>query len=651
MVPGRTVKVQLTSDGSITGWGFCVDRIETVSVGCGGLAESPHPYPNNYNNTWTLTNPDSNAAATRIHFSRIETESGYDFVTLRDANNNPMISYTGNQSDLWSIALPGRTVKVQLTSDGSITGWGFCVDRIETVTACPVYRAEYYNNRDLSGSPTFVQCEDWPINHDWGSGGPGNGVGNDNFSARWTGRAPIAAGTYTFIGGADDGIRVWLDGNLIIDQWHDQGYTEYRVTRSVSAGDHDVKVEYYENGGAARVFFKWEQQTGCTPGANGVVLYEHPNYQGRCVTFTGDDNDFNNDNFNDMASSIRFVGSYASGWEAVVYEHTYYGGVSSTFRGDDPDFGNDTIGHDRASSIRIQQSTCPNQYKAEYYNNRYLSGSPTFVQCENWPIDHDWGGGGPGHGVGNDNFSARWTGRAHIAAGTYTFIGGADDGIRVWIGGNLIIDQWHDQGYTEYRVTRNVSDGDYDIKAEYYENDGAARVYFRWEQVSTPTCSGTAMSFEQTVGGGLSNFFPSANYCFTASAGQWVSIRMFAYSGSLDTYIKLYTPDGQLFAENDDGAGVYNNSFLVRQLPQSGTYRLEATRYGSTSGDYRLRLEAGREAALGDLDRNCVVDETDRQRMVNAIGSSDQNADLNLDGIVNTVDYSILLGRIGRSCS
>jgi len=167
----------------------------------------------------------------------------------------------------------------------------------------------------------------------------------------------------------------------------------------------------------------------------------------------------------------------------------------------------------------------------------------------------------------------------------------------------------------------------------------------------TVNCGSTDMSFEQTVGGGLSNSFPRANYSFAASAGQSASIRMFAYSGSLNTYIKLYTPDGQLFAEDDDGAGVGYNSFLVRQLPQSGTYRLEATRYGSTSGDYRLRLEAGLEADLGDLDRNCVVDEADRQRMVNSIGTSDQNADLNLDGVVNSIDYSILLGRIGRSCN
>ncbi len=93
----------------------------------------------------------------------------------------------------------------------------------------------------------------------------------------------------------------------------------------------------------------------CSP-SDGVVLYEHPNYGGRCMTFTGDDDDFNNDNFNDMASSIRFFGSYRTGWEAVVYEHSYYGGVSSVFQGDDPDFGDDTIGHDWASSVQIHRS-------------------------------------------------------------------------------------------------------------------------------------------------------------------------------------------------------------------------------------------------------------------------------------------------------
>lgn len=151
------------------------------------------------------------------------------------------------------------------------------------VASCPVYRAEYYGNRFLSGSPTFVRCEDWPINHNWGTGGPGSGVGSDNFSARWTGRAYIAAGTYTFTGGADDGIRVWLDGSLIIDQWRDQGYTEYRTTRTFSSGGyHDIKVEYYENGGDARVFFRWQQTS-----SGSTYSRLTAKHSGRCMDVCG----------------------------------------------------------------------------------------------------------------------------------------------------------------------------------------------------------------------------------------------------------------------------------------------------------------------------------------------------------------------------
>jgi hypothetical protein len=123
------------------------------------------------------------------------------------------------------------------------------------------YKAEYYNNKTLSGSPTFVRCENWPINWDWGSSGPGNGIGTDNFSVRWTGTAYINSGNYTFIARADDGIKVWLDNTEIINGWKDQSPTEYKVTKSVSAGNHSIKVEYYENGGGAVAQFRWEQAT------------------------------------------------------------------------------------------------------------------------------------------------------------------------------------------------------------------------------------------------------------------------------------------------------------------------------------------------------------------------------------------------------
>jgi hypothetical protein len=61
----------------------------------------------------------------------------------------------------------------------------------------------------------------------------------------------FTAGTHTFTATADDGVRVYLDGTLVIDQWKDQSATTYTAPRTVTAGNHEVKVEYYENGGDA----------------------------------------------------------------------------------------------------------------------------------------------------------------------------------------------------------------------------------------------------------------------------------------------------------------------------------------------------------------------------------------------------------------
>src|SRR5205823_14856144 len=94
------------------------------------------------------------------------------------------------------------------------------------------------------------------LNYDWGIGGPA-GVPPDNFSARWTGRFNFAGGSVTFTARADDGVRVYLDGTLIIDGWKDQSATTYTATRTVTAGEHEVKVEYYERLEAAVIQVGW----------------------------------------------------------------------------------------------------------------------------------------------------------------------------------------------------------------------------------------------------------------------------------------------------------------------------------------------------------------------------------------------------------
>ncbi len=169
-----------------------------------------------------------------------------------------------------------------------------------------------------------------------------------------------------------------------------------------------------------------------------------------------------------------------------------------------------------------------------------------------------------------------------------------------------------------------------------------------------PTATATPvpcdLPYERTVEGTLGDARAEVRYCLAVTSGDWMAIRMFAVNGaSLDTYIKVYTPDGKLFATDDDGAQIGGNSFLVKRAAQTGIYRVVATRY-SGSGAYRLRVEKGSKAALGDLNRDCTVNEMDAQLMSAAMGTNDPYADLNLDGVVDAQDQQALQLRLGRGC-
>jgi hypothetical protein len=118
------------------------------------------------------------------------------------------------------------------------------------------FAADYFGNTTLSGSPAVSRC-DASIAYDWGSGAPAAGVPADGFSARWSGSFDFTAGDTTFTARSDDGIRVWVDGGLLIDQWNDHGATTYTARRTLAAGAHTVKVEYYDNGYDAVAQVAW----------------------------------------------------------------------------------------------------------------------------------------------------------------------------------------------------------------------------------------------------------------------------------------------------------------------------------------------------------------------------------------------------------
>jgi hypothetical protein len=118
------------------------------------------------------------------------------------------------------------------------------------------YFAEFFNNSVLTGNPVLTSCDD-KIGYSWFAASSDLGLSNDNFSARWTGRFAFDGGFHNFVATADDGIRVRVDGNLIIDGWIDQSATTYQAVLELSAGEHEVQVDYYQNGGDALTQLYW----------------------------------------------------------------------------------------------------------------------------------------------------------------------------------------------------------------------------------------------------------------------------------------------------------------------------------------------------------------------------------------------------------
>lgn len=96
------------------------------------------------------------------------------------------------------------------------------------------------------------------IQFDWGYSAPGPGLPDDNFSIRWTSAVDFVAGIYRFYARSDDGVRIWIDGELLLDQWHESSVQLNSAERPVSAGVHVVRIDYFEAEQVAQISVWWE---------------------------------------------------------------------------------------------------------------------------------------------------------------------------------------------------------------------------------------------------------------------------------------------------------------------------------------------------------------------------------------------------------
>ena len=155
----------------------------------------------------------------------------------------------------------------------------------------PVYtgwKASYFNNQTLSGAPAVVQ-DVAEINFNWGTGSPNPAVQSDYFSARYERTVNFASGNYRFSASYDDGARVYIDGQLIIDD-RNQGSLRTKTADRTLSGNHAITVEYFEDTGLASLAFSWAiyQNTTPSPTPNkgdlgGIILYQSRSCRQSCL--------------------------------------------------------------------------------------------------------------------------------------------------------------------------------------------------------------------------------------------------------------------------------------------------------------------------------------------------------------------------------
>jgi tartrate-resistant acid phosphatase type 5 len=211
--------------------------------------------------------------------------------------------------------------------------------------------ATYFNNSDFTGST--VKRIDSTIAFTWRGASPTSGISGTTFSVRWNGLVkPYTDETYTFIAKHNDGVRVWVNGKLLIDSWKSQATTTHTGTISLRANRlYDLRVEHFaDSGGSNTMQLQWDtssRTTGHVPssrlfaydtrGANvGDYGFDNtreadvarmikrwaPDY----ITTVGDNNQL--DSTSSFSGFDRVVGKYYHEWIGG-YHGSYGSGASS----------------------------------------------------------------------------------------------------------------------------------------------------------------------------------------------------------------------------------------------------------------------------------------------------------------------------------
>jgi mono/diheme cytochrome c family protein len=192
------------------------------------------------------------------------TLTGIDPPTLRDVWASAPYLHDGSAATLADAVRAHTNITLSATDVNAVSAYLAQIGSEEASAPVPPPATgsgligRYFTNRTLTGNPALTRTE--VVNFDWGANAPGTGIAKDNFSVRWTGEVKTSgAGAYRFRTITDDGVRLWVNGVLVINNWSDHSATTNTSSSITLAANtrYTIKMEYYEKTGSAVAKLQW----------------------------------------------------------------------------------------------------------------------------------------------------------------------------------------------------------------------------------------------------------------------------------------------------------------------------------------------------------------------------------------------------------
>jgi mono/diheme cytochrome c family protein len=195
--------------------------------------------------------------------------TGIDTPTLRDVWATAPYLHLGSAATIGDAIRAHTGVTVTDTELSNLVAYVAQVGGQETIAPTSITSTPnsgtglaggYFNNTSLSGTPVLQRIE--AVNFGWGTSSPGPGVNSDQFSVRWSGKVEATStGNFQFQTASNDGVRLWVNGVLVISNW-----TNHATTNNNSAvipltknTRYAITMEFYDNTGGAIARLRWKK--------------------------------------------------------------------------------------------------------------------------------------------------------------------------------------------------------------------------------------------------------------------------------------------------------------------------------------------------------------------------------------------------------